>query len=63
MFAISGHASQPAGFLFSQIPSPTIFPRNLGPNFRLYIRERLEMTSQNEKSKKAKTTKGKLTHE
>ena len=33
------------------------FPRNLTPNFWLYISERLEMTSQNEESKKAKTRK------
>jgi len=32
-------------------------PCNLGPNFRLYTRERPEMTSHDEKSKKAKTVK------
>jgi hypothetical protein len=35
---------------------PINFPRNLGANFRLYIAERLDMTSQNEESKKARTT-------
>jgi len=35
-------------------------PRNLTPNFRLYIRERPEMTSHDEKSKKAKKVKNKL---
>jgi hypothetical protein len=34
------------------------FPRNLAPDFRLYIRERLKMTFQDEKPKKAKTRKG-----
>jgi len=32
-------------------------PCNLTPNFRLYIRERPEMTSHHEKSKKAKKVK------
>jgi hypothetical protein len=36
------------------------FPCNLTPNFRLHIPERLEMTSHDEKSKKAKTVKKKL---
>jgi len=36
------------------------FPRNLTPNFRLYIRERPEMTSHDEKSKKAKKVKKSL---
>jgi hypothetical protein len=40
---------------FEKIPN---FPRNLRPNFRLYIRERLKMTFQDEKPKKAKTRKG-----
>jgi len=35
-------------------------PRNLGLNFRLYIRERPEMTSHDEKSKKAKKVKKSL---
>jgi hypothetical protein len=37
MFAISRHGSARVGFLFRQIPSLTIFPRNLGPNFRQYL--------------------------
>jgi hypothetical protein len=34
----------------------TTFVCNLRRNFRLYIAERLDMTSQNEESKKARTT-------
>jgi len=63
MFAISRHASQPAGFLVSQISLPITFPRNLAPNFRLYIRERPEMAPPNEQPTKAKTRKEKLNHE
>ena len=39
------------------------FPRNLAPDFGQYISERLEMISQDEKSPKAKTVKGKNTYE
>jgi len=38
-------------------------PRNSWPNFAQYICERPEMTSHGGKSKKVKTTKGKLNHE
>jgi hypothetical protein len=34
------------------------FARNLAPGFTHYLSERLEMTLNNEESKKAKTTKG-----
>ena len=37
--------------------------RNLAQDFGQYTGERPEMTPQNEESKKAKTTKGKLNHE
>jgi hypothetical protein len=45
-------------FVFCQISLLTIFPRNLGVNLRLYIRQRPEMTPQNEKFKEGQNKKG-----
>jgi hypothetical protein len=54
---LGGHA-QPllAYYRYSSIFSH--FPRNRPPDFAQYMSERLERTSHNEESKKAKTTKG-----
>jgi hypothetical protein len=60
MFAISRHASQPAGFLVSQISLPITFPRNLKPNFRLYIGELPEMTPHNEESNEGQNNERKI---
>jgi hypothetical protein len=35
-----------AAFYSPNSVAPLLFPGNLGPNFRLYIRQRLEMTPQ-----------------
>jgi len=39
------------------------FPRNLSPNFRLYIRERPEMTSSQRAANQGQNKKRKLNHE